>query len=98
MYLIAIEGPDGSGQGAASRIVNDTIRAEFTATGTWLTAEPRKHAPLGKMAIESVRDEGTLPIEQATFFAADRLHHSHVEIKPRLEQGKVVISDRNVIS
>ncbi len=98
MYLIAIEGPDGSGKGAASRIVNDTIRAEFTATGTWLTAEPRKHAPLGKMAIESVRDEGTLPIEQATFFAADRLHHGHVEIKPRLEQGEVVISDRNVIS
>ncbi|HJN54861.1 MAG TPA: hypothetical protein QF646_00570, partial [Candidatus Poseidoniales archaeon] len=86
MYLIAIEGPDGSGKGVASRIVCDTIRTEFTATGAWLTAEPRKHAPLGEMAIESVRDEGISPIEQATLFAADRLHHSHVDIKPRLER------------
>ena len=98
MYLITVEGPDGSGKGVASRIVCDTIRTEFTATGSWLTAEPRKHTPLGKMAIESVRDEGVSPIEQATLFAADRLHHSHVEIRPRLERGEVVVSDRNVIS
>ena len=98
MYLITVEGPDGSGKGVASRIACDTIRMEFTATGSWLTAEPRKHTPLGKMAIESVRDEGVSPIEQATLFAADRLHHSHVEIRPRLERGEVVVSDRNVIS
>ena len=42
MYLITVEGPDGSGKGVASRIVCDTIRTEFTATGSWLTAEPRK--------------------------------------------------------
>ena len=38
------------------------------------------------------------PLEEAGLFAADRLDHSHTFIKPLLDKGHVVISDRNIHS
>ena len=38
------------------------------------------------------------PLEEAGLFAADRLDHSHTFIKPLLDRGHVVISDRNIHS
>ena len=38
------------------------------------------------------------PLQEAGLFAADRLDHSHTWIKPRLERGEVVVSDRNIHS
>ena len=50
------------------------------------------------MAVESVRTGDAGPLQEAGFFAADRLDHSHMWIRPRLAMGSVVISERNVHS
>ncbi len=50
------------------------------------------------MAIDSVRQNTHSPEQEAGFFAADRVDHSHGWILPRLEEGRIVVSERNVHS
>ena len=97
MYLISVEGGDGSGKGEAVRILSE-IANEFPFPNIVVTHEPRRHSELGKLALQSVKEGKTTPLNEAGLFAADRLDHSHTWIKPRLQQGTLVISDRNIHS
>ncbi len=45
-----------------------------------------------------MRQNTHTPEEEAGFFAADRVDHSHGWILPRLEEGRIVVSERNVHS
>ena len=98
MYLIAIEGGDGSGKGLATNIVADILEKEFTFASVEVTCEPRRDHPLGRLAIDSVKQKTISPEAEAGLFAADRIDHSHAWILPRLQEGKVVVSERNVHS
>ncbi|MDP6856866.1 MAG: dTMP kinase [Candidatus Thalassarchaeaceae archaeon] len=98
MYLITLEGGDGSGKGTATKMVEEILRKEASFTSVDVTAEPRRNHPLGRLAVESVRTGEAGPLQEAGFFAADRLDHSHMWIRPRLAMGSVVISERNVHS
>ena len=98
MYLITIEGGDGSGKGLATKIVGEVLEKEFCFSSVEITGEPRRDHPLGRLAIDSVRQNTHTPEEEAGFFAADRVDHSHGWILPRLEEGRVVVSERNVHS
>ena len=98
MYLITLEGGDGSGKGTATKMVAEILLKEASFTSVDVTAEPRRNHPLGKLAVESVRTGDAGPLQEAGFFAADRLDHSHMWIRPRLSMGSVVISERNVHS
>ena len=98
MYLITIEGGDGSGKGLATKIVAEVLSKEFCFTSVEVTGEPRRDHPLGRLAIDSVRQNTHTPEEEAGFFAADRVDHSHGWILPRLEEGRIVVSERNVHS
>lgn len=97
MYLISVEGGDGSGKGEAARILLE-LAAEFPFPMVHATHEPRRHSELGKLALTSVKLGDKTPLEEAGLFAADRLDHSHTWIRPLLEQGHIVISDRNIHS
>ena len=98
MYLITIEGGDGSGKGLATKVVAEVLEREFCFTSVEVTGEPRRDHPLGRLAIDSVRQKTHTPEEEAGFFAADRVDHSHGWILPRLEEGRIVVSERNVHS
>jgi dTMP kinase len=98
MYLFSIEGGDGSGKGLATQIVHEVLQSEFCFTSVEDTAEPRRDHALGRLAIESVRRQKLTPAEEAGLFAADRLDHSHGWILPRLQEGKAVVSGRNIHS
>jgi dTMP kinase len=98
MYLFSIEGGDGSGKGLATQIVHDVLQSEFCFTSVESTAEPRRDHALGRLAIESVRRKRLTPEQEAGLFAADRLDHSHGWILPRLQEGKAVVSGRNIHS
>ena len=98
MYLITIEGGDGSGKGLATKVVAEVLEKEFCFTSVEITGEPRRDHPLGRLAIDSVRQNTHTPEEEAGFFAADRVDHSHGWILPRLEEGRIVVSERNVHS
>ncbi len=98
MYLITVEGGDGSGKGIATQMLAEICSEEFTFTDVSVTGEPRRNHPLGKLAVEAVRTGEAGPVHEASMFAADRLDHSHAWIVPRLARGEVVISERNVHS
>lgn len=98
MYLITIEGGDGSGKGLATKIVSEVLQKEFSFTSVEVTGEPRREHPLGRLAIDAVRKRKMPPEEEAGLFAADRVDHSHGWILPRLEEGKAVVSERNIHS
>ncbi len=98
MYLITIEGGDGSGKGLATTIVAELLEREFNFSSVEVTGEPRRDHPLGRLAIDSVRRKTHTPEQEAGLFAADRVDHSHGWILPRLEEGRIVVSERNVHS
>ena len=97
MYLITVEGGDGSGKGEAVRILTELL-TYYPFNEVHRTHEPRRHSDLGKLALEAVKVGDKTPLQEAGLFAADRLDHSHTWIKPRLERGEVVVSDRNIHS
>ncbi|MCH2636989.1 MAG: dTMP kinase [Candidatus Thalassarchaeum sp.] len=98
MYLITVEGGDGSGKGLATQMISEILQQEFTFAGIDVTAEPRRNAELGLMAVEAVRTGAAGPVREAVYFAADRMDHSHTWIRPRLCQGRAVVSERNIPS
>ncbi len=98
MYLISVEGGDGSGKGIATQMLADICAEEFTFTDVAVTGEPRRDHPLGQLAVEAVSTGEAGPVHEASMFAADRLDHSHAWIVPRLARGEIVISERNVHS
>ncbi|MEE2758565.1 MAG: dTMP kinase [Candidatus Thermoplasmatota archaeon] len=98
MYLITVEGGDGSGKGLATQMIAEILQQEFTFSGVDVTAEPRRDAELGLLAVEAVRTGQAGPVREAVYFAADRMDHSHTWIRPRLGQGHAVVSERNVHS
>lgn len=97
MYLITVEGGDGSGKGEAARILGELLQ-DFAFPEVVMTHEPRRHSELGKLALSSVKLGNKTPLEEAGLFAADRLDHSHTFIRPLLDRGTVVVSDRNIHS
>ena len=98
MYLITIEGGDGSGKGVATKVVSEVLSKEFSFTSVEATGEPRREHPLGRLAIDAVRRQTMTPEQEAGLFAADRVDHSHGWILPRLEEGRAVVSERNIHS
>ena len=98
MYLITVEGGDGSGKGLATKVISEVLDKEFSFTSVEATGEPRREHPLGRLAIESVRKQTMTPEQEAGLFAADRVDHSHGWILPRLEEGRAVVSERNIHS
>ena len=42
MYLITVEGGDGSGKGLATKIISEVLEREFSFTSVEITGEPRK--------------------------------------------------------
>lgn len=97
MYLITVEGGDGSGKGEAVRILADLAK-KFAFPNVHVTHEPRRHSELGKLALKAVSKGDHSPLEEAGLFAADRVDHSHTWIRPKLLNGDLVISDRNIHS
>ena len=97
MYLITVEGGDGSGKGEAVRILGN-LANRMAFPNVHITHEPRRHSELGKLALDAVSKGGYTPLEEAGLFAADRVDHSHTWIRPRLLKGNLVISDRNIHS
>ncbi|MHC3129103.1 MAG: dTMP kinase [Candidatus Bathyarchaeota archaeon] len=95
--FICIEGLDGSGKTThAHRIVRNLQKKGFDAI---YTTEPSR-GELGKFIRASVlQGKKRVPrVVEALLFAVDRVEHLEKMVKPALEEGKIVISDRCVYS
>jgi dTMP kinase len=91
--FICVEGLDGSGKTTQTRLLVRRLRKKgYTAIAT---AEPSK-GKIGKFIKEHYlhgekRSSSTV---EALLFAADRFEHVQNEVKPCLDLGKIVVSDR----
>lgn len=95
-YLIALEGLDGAGTTSQLAPLVEALSAHGHPSVA--TAEP-SDGPIGQSLRRALQkqwhaDESTL----ALLFAADRLHHLSTLILPQLAQGRIVVTDRYLLS
>ncbi len=91
--FITFEGVDGSGKSTQLRMLASELLIKGFDVLT--TCEPGG-TPLGRRLREAFleTEENVAPLAELLLFAADRAQHINFLIKPALEQGKIVISDR----
>ena len=94
--FIVIEGLDGSGKTTQATLLAKKLEKNYKAL---LTAEPSR-GKIGTFIREScLYEDKRLPTEaEALLFAADRIEHMHKEVKPALDEEKLVICDRYIYS
>ena len=91
--FITFEGIDGSGKSTQLRMLAYELQTRGVDVVT--TCEPGG-TPLGRALREAFLEtwEPVAPIAELLAFAADRAQHVEHLIKPSLDSGRVVISDR----
>ena len=91
--FITFEGIDGSGKSTQLRLLNNFLRAN--GWNPLVTREPGG-TPVGLRLRAALLDatEEVDPLTELLVFAADRAQHVRRVIRPALESGHVVISDR----
>jgi dTMP kinase len=94
--FIVIEGLDGSGKTTQAVLLAEKLGKYYKVL---LTAEP-SCGKIGTFLREGyLYEEKRLPTEaEGLLFAADRIEHMHNEVKPALDEGKIVICDRYIYS
>ncbi len=91
--FIVFEGIDGSGKSTIARRIGEHLSS--LGHEIFLTEEPTT-TWMGKDVRRAIEEEKN-PLSQALLFFADRAEHVEL-IKKKLEDGKIVISDRYVYS
>ena len=93
--FISFEGVDGAGKTAQVNLLADHLRA--LGREVVVTREPGGTAlgtQIRAMLLTANPDEEISPRTEALLFAADRAQHVSEVIRPALERGAVVITDR----
>lgn len=96
--FIAFEGGDGAGKSTQARRLADRLRAD--GRDVVLTYEPGD-TPIGagiRRLVLDVASDGLDDRAEALLYAADRAEHVTAVIRPALERGAVVVTDRYVDS
>ncbi|MGN7142513.1 dTMP kinase, partial [Streptomyces pseudogriseolus] len=97
-FFIALEGGDGAGKSTQAEALADWIRAK--GHEVVLTREPGA-TPVGKRLRSILLDVSSAGLShraEALLYAADRAEHVDTVVRPALERGAVVISDRYIDS
>lgn len=91
--FVSVDGPGGAGKTTIVRHLAQMLVAQ--GEQVHVTAEPSS-GPIGKLASELTPSVTGHAL--ACLYAADRYHHIDTEIKPFLQTGHIVVSDRYVAS
>lgn len=97
-FLIALEGGDGAGKSTQAEALAEWIRAK--GHEVVLTREPGA-TPVGKRLRSILLDVSSAGLShraEALLYAADRAEHVDTVVRPALERGAVVVSDRYIDS
>jgi dTMP kinase len=92
--FISFEGGEGSGKSTQTKLLKEWL--EKNGEVVLLTREPGG-TPLGNQLRDILLDNKTgmiSPRAEALMYAADRANHVYTKIKPALDRGEVVITDR----
>ena len=90
-FFIVLDGGDGTGTSTHSKLLTGFL--EYKGFKVHLTQEPSK-SEIGKVLRKFLKDKEIPPTTDALLFAADRDLHYHNDIKKKLDEGFIVISDR----
>jgi len=95
--LVAFEGGEGAGKSTQVRLLADWLRGQGHSVET--TVEPGG-TPLGARLRAVLLDPGTVvpPRAEALLYAADRADHVASTVRPALQRGAIVLTDRYVDS
>jgi dTMP kinase len=95
--FIVLEGIDGSGTTTQALRLAEALRADGHEV---LSTHEPSDGPIGVVLRQALtrRLVGLSDRVLALLFAADRLHHLAAVVEPALAEGKVVVSDRYVLS
>jgi len=85
--LISLEGLDGSGKSTVMNALTDKYPNAVT------TREPSE-LTYGQLVRERLSDESSNELIDFYLFMCDRVHHIEERVKPGVEEGRLVISDR----
>ncbi|MFJ7205317.1 dTMP kinase [Streptomyces sp. NPDC098789] len=97
-FFIALEGGDGAGKSTQVQTLADWIRSK--GHEVVVTREPGA-TPVGKRLRSILLDVSSAGLSnraEALLYAADRAEHVDTVVRPALERGAVVISDRYIDS
>ncbi len=89
--FIVLDGIDGSGTSTHSKLLTGFL--SLKGLKTYLTQEP-SNSDIGKLLRTYLKDDKIPASTDALLFAADRVLHFNNDIKKKLEEGYIVISDR----
>jgi dTMP kinase len=89
--FIVLDGIDGSGTSTHSKLLAGFL--SLKGLKTYLTQEP-SNSEIGKLLRTYLKDDKIPASTDALLFAADRVLHFHNDIKKKLKEGYIVISDR----
>ncbi len=93
--FIVLDGIDGCGSTTHSKMLKGCLESE--GLKVCLTKEPTD-SEIGKLLRVYLKNKEIPPTTDALLFAADRDLHYHSEIKKKLDEGCIVISDRYIES
>ena len=92
--LITFEGVDGSGKSTMlARLQSKNDLLPLCRAGTVFTREPTKETLTGK-AVYAAIENRVDPLAELFLFLADHAAHLAETVRPAMEDGKLVISDR----
>ncbi|MFW9877270.1 MAG: dTMP kinase [Candidatus Thorarchaeota archaeon] len=94
--FVVIDGIDGCGSTTHTQLLAGYL-VHNKGYRVHLTHEPSK-SDIGKLLRKFLKNEEIPPTTDALLFAADRDFHYHNEIKKKLDEGYIVISDRYIES
>lgn len=91
-FFITIDGIDGAGSSTQVQLLVERLKEMGYAAVK--TKEPNPEGRIESIIRVFLKESCLMPELDALLFAADRLHHVANFIKPWLQAGKVVVSDR----
>ncbi len=94
-FFIVIDGIDGAGTTTHSSLLAGYLEGE--GLSIHLTQEP-SNSEIGVLLRKFLKDKKIPPCTDALLFAADRSLHYYNEIKSKLDEGFIIISDRYIES